>query len=189
MHNKVSEFWNDHYSKGSDYILVSNALIDNLFSLNPKASTFLDLGCGTGEFMRRMEQRGLVATGVETSEQAIGLAHERGTKGTIYLGDLEEVEQLNLKAKFDLISLKLVIAFIKNRAILLEWCKQHLSEKGFLVVNTPVSTKTRAHDKPGIAVKEEEIEILLNWCFAKVEKVLIEETPLGFINTYVCSDL
>lgn len=182
------EFWENIFKSKNEYPELSETVLNKLFDAKNNITSFLDLGCGTGGLMRKLEQKNIPSSGVEWSNEAIKLAIERGTKGKIYEGNLDEIENLNLPEKFDVISIKLVLAFISNRAYLLNWCKEHLNPDGIVVINTPVISKTKVCSKPGIAIKEEEeVDALLKMAFNKVELADVEDAPVGPVHTYFCS--
>jgi 2-polyprenyl-3-methyl-5-hydroxy-6-metoxy-1,4-benzoquinol methylase len=134
------------------------------------------------------EQNGAQTVGVEISQEAIRLAKENGTKGEIFQGNLDDIENVNIDKKFDLISIKLVLAFVKNRATLLDWCLKHLAENGKVIINSPVSTKEKPCLKPGIDINLLEIETLLGFIFKKVELLDVDESSVGPVHTYSCSN-
>ncbi len=187
MNNKTPIFWDESYAKAFDYRDLSKSVLTKIFNAKKNITSFLDLGSGTGGLMRKLEEKNITSSGVEWSKEAIKLAIERGTKGKIYEGNLDEIENLSLPEKFDIISIKLVLAFISNRAYLLNWCKEHLNPGGIVVINTPVISKTKFCNKPGIAIKEEEVNALLKMAFNKVELVDIEEALVSPVHTYFCS--
>lgn len=187
MNNKTPTFWDENYAKSFDYRDLSELVLAKLFDAKKNITSFLDLGCGTGGLMRKLEEKNIKSSGFEWSNEAIKLAIERGTKGKIYEGNLDEIENLNLPDKFDVISIKLVLAFVSNRAFLLNWCTEHLNPGGIVLINTPVISKTKVCTKPGIAIKEEEVDALLKMAFNKVDLVDIEDAPVGPVHTYFCS--
>lgn len=187
MNNKQKEFWDETFSNKVNYKEITTHALSELLATKNPVSSFLDLGCGTGSLMRIMELKGIETMGVEWSTEAIKQAEELGTKGKILNHNLDNIEDLVLDKKFDVISIKLVLAFITNKATLLKWSKEHLNEGGILMVNTPVSTKTKPSLKPGIAMKEIEVKNLLEMTFNKVTLVENDETGVGIVQTYFCS--
>lgn len=179
-------FWNDVYAKGTDYIEVSAGVIAAIGKRFSAGASFLDLGCGTGAFMRKLEAIGLTTKGIEVSSEAIRIARQRGTHGDLVLADLEQVGEAGVSGKFQVIGLKLVLAFISNRARLLTWCRDHVAEGGILCVTTPVSSKERPFLKRGIEIDRIEVETLLGLVFGKVETIEEAETVNGLVNTYFC---
>ena len=51
----------------------------------------LEVGCGSGVFLRAAADRGAAVTGVDSSEQLVGLARARVPEAEIVVGDLQEL--------------------------------------------------------------------------------------------------
>jgi ubiquinone/menaquinone biosynthesis C-methylase UbiE len=49
-------------------------MVDELFSSLPKGGSILDVGCGTGEHLKRAQRHGLLATGIEPAPAMLGAA-------------------------------------------------------------------------------------------------------------------
>lgn len=186
MNNKIKEFWDDLFAKQIDYTDISPEVLEKLMAENLEMKSFLDLGCGTGSLMRYFEAKGVTTAGADWSVEAIKIATEKGTKGSLYVQDLEEIENLKLDTKYDVIFLKLVLAFVTNKEALLSWCKDNLNTGGMVVVNTPVSTKEVPSLKPGIAMDEDVVQSLLKAIFTEVTLTHSETVKIGIIQTYFC---
>jgi ubiquinone/menaquinone biosynthesis C-methylase UbiE len=63
---------------------------------------FLDVGCGTGRWIRRYEQMGLRATGVDATPGMLSTARERGTTGPLLAGQAHRLPVAD--ASFDAVS-------------------------------------------------------------------------------------
>jgi ubiquinone/menaquinone biosynthesis C-methylase UbiE len=53
----------------------------------PRGSRILDVGCGTGRWLRRYQELGFQATGVDATPGMLGLAIERGTTAPLIAGE------------------------------------------------------------------------------------------------------
>lgn len=88
-HKKVGEFeaWyaeleKDKYANAFTYGRAKlDRMVDDLFRSLPKGGAILDVGCGTGEHLKRAQGHGLVATGVEPA-QAMRESALRNLPGT-----------------------------------------------------------------------------------------------------------
>lgn len=85
---------------------MAERLPDTLGRLNYRAKTILDLACGEGTFALEAEELGFEVTGVDKSEQMVGIAREKASRkdsGANFLqGDMRE---LNLEERtFDLVT-------------------------------------------------------------------------------------
>jgi SAM-dependent methyltransferase len=62
----------------------------------------LDVGCGTGVFLRMCADRGATASGIDASESLLELAHRRVPEADIRLGDMQALPYPD--ASFDLVT-------------------------------------------------------------------------------------
>ncbi len=93
----------------------------------------LDVGCGNGDLMDRLEQRGWEVVGIDLDENAVAAAKSRGLDART--GDL--ASQQFPDASFDAITLSHVIEHVPDPAALLAECCRILRSDGTLVVLTP----------------------------------------------------
>lgn len=56
-----------------------------------KGAQVLDVGCGTGRWLRRLEQRGFSTAGIDQSPAMLRLARERGTFLPLFAGDAQHL--------------------------------------------------------------------------------------------------
>jgi 2-polyprenyl-3-methyl-5-hydroxy-6-metoxy-1,4-benzoquinol methylase len=92
--------------------------------------TLLDYGCGTGFFLKKMQQNGFKVAGVEPSEVARTIA-EKNTGIKIHA----DIKTLN--ATFDVISLWHVLEHVNNLNELITKLKNSLNENGVLMIAVP----------------------------------------------------
>ena len=131
-----------------------------------------------------LEEKSIKCEGLEVSEVAIQKAKDIGVMSTFYNLDIEEIDEYKNENKYNEIILKLVIAFIRNRANLFIWIKEHLKENGEVIIITPTLSRENEIKMPGIAIKKTELENLLTFVFGKFEIKDVMETPNGKIYTY-----
>ena len=98
-----------------------------------EAESLLDVGCGNGDFLRRMHSLGWNASGVDPDPAAVAYAISQGLEvlnGTI--GDVPE------NARYDVITLSHVIEHVSDPVDLLRQCGKRLcQETGRIVLTTP----------------------------------------------------
>lgn len=143
------QFWNDSYNKGFDYYQITDQGVNLILSKLPQEATIaLDVGCGTGQLARQLHAAGLKVTAVDLSDTAIAKAKEQSPPD-IDFGTLDiENDSLKKLGTFDLITLKLVFAFIDDKNGLTAKLKGLLNPKGSLVIINPVITDiAKATDK------------------------------------------
>lgn len=184
--NEEVNYWNAAYLSGTDYREISPELLVKIINETGNPSSVLDLGCGTGDFMRKMEALGITTVGIDFSNEALAIARKMDTLGSLLQYDLDDAKSIMLDQKFDLICIKLVLAFVHQKHSLLKWCKEKLVEDGFVIINTPISGDKNVCLKPGIEIDKNEIVALLNECFSSVKLIDEDQTPVGQIETYVC---
>jgi len=152
----ISKDWDRYFKEGKDFSSVNDLFIEDLLnflkSLGLKDIKYiLDLGCGTGNFAVKLAKRGYRVKAVDYSVEAIKIATEKAKKaGVNNLIDFEinDIEKIEFeKEKYDLIILKLVYAFIKNKKRLLSKAKKSLSLKGCVLLETPVTFRNRKYNK------------------------------------------
>ncbi|OCC14669.1 SAM-dependent methyltransferase [Dissulfuribacter thermophilus] len=94
----------------------------------------LDVGCGSGGWLAKMQALGWKVVGVEPDEQAVKIASEKfGLK--VYQGTLEE--QKFADNIFDAVTISHVIEHVYDPIGLLKECLRVLKPKGYLVILTP----------------------------------------------------
>jgi len=93
----------------------------------------LDIGCGSGEFLLRMQSLGWKVAGVEPDRAAAKYAQSRGLE--VVHGDISDVSQ---DAAFDVITMNHVIEHVADPVILLRQCAKRLrGPHSRLVITTP----------------------------------------------------
>ncbi len=127
--NKGNSLINILYKLVRSYTLISKRKILQQFH---DSGTVLDYGCGTGDFLRVLEKKGLETFGIEPNEQAKKLA-EKQVKGKV-LGSVEEVPG---DQKFDVITAWHVVEHISELRETLKLLRKRLNKDGHFIVAVP----------------------------------------------------
>lgn len=77
-----------------------------------KSALVLDVGCGTGRWLRRGGRRGLSAVGIDQSLAMLRLARERETRSPLFVGEIQNLPFLD--ESFDCVSAITVIQHIPS---------------------------------------------------------------------------
>jgi 2-polyprenyl-3-methyl-5-hydroxy-6-metoxy-1,4-benzoquinol methylase len=150
------EDWDRYFKERKDFSPVNDLFIEYLLkflkSLGLKNIKYiLDLGCGTGNFAVKLAKRDYRVKAIDYSVEAIKIAKEKAKKAGISnlidfeINDIEKIEFE--KEKHDLVILRLVYAFIKNKKSLLSKVKRSLSKKGWVLLETPVTFRDCKYSK------------------------------------------
>lgn len=99
---------------------------------NIKKGKILDIGCGTGDFLKYMASSGWEADGVETDVGANGIAEKKLGKKIEAKLDLVDGEN-----KYDVVSMWHVLEHVYNVEGYLKKINKLLKKGGFLVVGVP----------------------------------------------------
>lgn len=161
--------WQDHYAEGKGFRQVGEAERTLLASHTPApdgGGRALDVGCGTGELAVTLAGMGYTVDAVDYAEAALtrARAEHAEVKGVRWWCRDVEREPLpdagpDEEPGFDLITLRLCIAFISNRTALLRSLGSRLRAGGAIVVITPL-TETTPAERQNIALDEDEMELL-----------------------------
>ena len=93
-----SLYTNKNYKK--EFSLIKKIIKKNFTN----SSSLLDLGCGTGEYSNLMTKLGLKVVGVDRSKEMLKIAREKYHKNPKLSFLKCDIENLNIKKKFDIIS-------------------------------------------------------------------------------------
>lgn len=96
----------------------------------------LDVGCGSGRFLRILKQRGHQGIGVDVSESAIATARQSGVEAAV--ADLNTGEGLDsLPTPFDVITVLDVLEHTFDPAAVLRRLTSLMHSQGCLIVSVP----------------------------------------------------
>lgn len=183
--------WSEHYNGGRGFRRLGDEEKRLLVEHAPAAEggRALDVGCGTGEMSVYLTSLGYTVDGADFAEGALERARTEHAEveGVRWLNLDVERDDLAALAEdgYDLIVLRLCIAFIRDRARVLRALAARLREGGVLVIITPIVENT-PEERRHIALDENELAALTDG-FEDVEQfdaeglaVLVLRGPAGF---------
>lgn len=101
----------------------------------------LDIGCGNGHLISRLQKYGWQVEGIDFDEQAVAYCQSKGLN--VKVGDLQSQQYPD--DTFDILTLNHVIEHISDTEALLSECFRILKKGGSLVIATP-NTKSMLHE-------------------------------------------
>lgn len=137
------------YQTNPDYIIRDELIIDNIkwdyrsdivnFLNNPpsKGGYLLDIGCGTGAFIKRAIQMGFTAYGIDFDEKAIEEGKTFFKIDTLFTTDVKNFKNKFSEIKFDVITLFQVLEHLEDPLLLMREAKELLKDKGIMVIALP----------------------------------------------------
>ncbi|GGR59282.1 MULTISPECIES: methyltransferase, FxLD system [Streptomyces] len=156
----------EHYSDRRGFRQVGErerALLAEHTPAPDEGGRALEVGCGTGELTVYLASLGYRVDAVDFAGSALARAREEhaGVEGVRWLRlDIERDDPAPLHdALYDLVVMRLVYPFVRDRSRVLHGLGERLREGGALVVITPVAANTPAQRR-GIALDEDEIALL-----------------------------
>ncbi|MET7912493.1 methyltransferase, FxLD system [Streptomyces avermitilis] len=182
--------WSEHYNEGRGFRRLGDQekglLVEHAPA--PEGGRALDIGCGTGELSVYLTSLGYTVDGADFAEGALerARAEHAEVEGVRWLSlDVEHGDLADLAEDgYDLIVLRLSIAFIRDRARVLRALAARLREGGALVIIAPIVENT-PEERRHIALDEKELASLTDG-FQHVEQfdaeglaVLVLRGPAG----------
>lgn len=101
-----------------------------LISSRVVQGSLLDIGAGTGDFLKQAKNEGWKVTGIEPSPDARKKASEKG------IALFQNIDAVSTQ-KFDAITMWHVLEHVPDLQYQIEWLKNHLNENGVLFVAVP----------------------------------------------------
>ncbi len=116
------------------YIDIADTFIENL---KPEQRMLLDVGCGGGEFLEFMQNKGWNGIGIEPSEEAFKRAKQKGLQ--VYKLTIEDFVSKGLakEERFDAITLVHFLEHVLNPQKVVKDCRKLLEPSGILFIRVP----------------------------------------------------
>lgn len=113
----------------------------------PDVESVMDVGCGTGELVDKLNELGYEASGIDREDIAISYAslHRKGEFSLVEIKDLENVE-------FDLVTAHHVIEHQDNPVDFLLDCRDRIKEGGYIYLALPSMEKWNPKSKSWAAL-------------------------------------
>ena len=99
-----------------------------------KNNNLLEIGCGSGMFLKRMGAIGWICHGIDVSEYAVAQSRKNNPSAIIAQSNIED---LNTETKFGLIAFSHVLEHLHNPIETLMICRNMLDEGGKLYIAIP----------------------------------------------------
>ncbi|MFK5889584.1 MAG: class I SAM-dependent methyltransferase [Flavobacteriaceae bacterium] len=151
-----------HYYESEDYISHTDA-DDNLFDktyqfvrkitikskieklkkVHPSATSILDVGCGTGDFLESCLKNDYEVFGIEPNKQARELGLQKINKNSVF-DSFDSLKKVT-NCKFDVITLWHVLEHVPNLLEYVKTLKKLLNPNGVLVIAVPNFKSYDAH--------------------------------------------
>lgn len=98
-------------------------------------SEVLDVGCATGYFAKKLKEKNCKVWGIETDKESAKIAKKYCQD--VYVANLEKINMLPFKKRFDYILLLDVVEHLQNPKPALSFLKGYLKKTGVLIISTP----------------------------------------------------
>lgn len=122
---------NDHWWFAGRHAIIERLL--NRFIARP-AATALDIGCGTGTILKTLTHFADNVSGLDTSDAALALAHDKNPQASLVKGDFP---QINLPDHYDVITALDVLEHIENDITAVRKIESLLAPGGIAIITVP----------------------------------------------------
>lgn len=187
--------WNEVHASGKEYTPMSEESVDLMLKQAGNPKTILDIACGTGDLVVKLARRGLAVTGVDVSRVALGKAKQKladaGVSAALTEADFNAPEfGKELSGPFELIVIRLSLAFIDGEDAFWEKVKGLLVDGGAFVCSTPILLAGQTYDERQnhISIKELKLMEMLRKHFSSVSVLISDEVARSNwpLRTYLC---
>lgn len=141
FHGTLAGGWEEKYRK-SWFASRQDILRECLSGINPKGTTWLDAGCGTGTFARWLAEQGCEIEAVDAAAEMLRVAREIASKSSpvlpITFRQVESIQALPFPANsFDGILCSSVLEYVPDPHACIEELRRVLRVDGLLLVSVP----------------------------------------------------
>lgn len=117
-------------------LYTTKSKVKKIAKLKDNIYNVLDVGCGTGDFLRECLQKNWKVFGIEPHRGARNIAKQKINTNNLY-NAIEVLEQQNPKQKFDIITLWHVLEHVPNLISYIKSLKRLLKPDGILIIAVP----------------------------------------------------
>jgi SAM-dependent methyltransferase len=165
--NRLTERSYDSFAPFYDLVMgerkdVSRAILDKIRRYVPKARSLLELGCGSGTFLK-VFARHYDVTGIDLSASMVDLARKKVPGATLHVGD---ISSFDLGRRFDAIvcafdTMNHLVSFEKWRSVF-RHAHRHLEPRGVFIfdINTEVKLERYWSEPATATVHEDSMSVL-----------------------------
>lgn len=141
-YNELHKIWDSAHFGGSPTYMVRKKIlireIDKILKGKGRKLSVLDIGCGTGDYIKPFKRYDVEYLGLDLSDYAIKKLSREYPKMKFLCGDIFKI---NLEKEFDLIFLSEVLEHITQEGELVRKLNKHLKKEGSLVLSVPFDPK------------------------------------------------
>jgi len=123
-------------------------VIDKLVGLVPAGSRVLDVGCGPGQFSQYLMGHGLVAEGIDTSDEMLTIAREKVPNGSFSKMDMRRLQYADKSFEAVLLAYSLIHIPTPEIPNVLKELKRVLKPGGLVLIIAQKGAADQVLDEP-----------------------------------------